>query len=67
MGLSGMLIVVEVEGWLSPITRLLSLNTHQLRDERRPGRIKASVGLGRRILYRRENQIEYLTSRLWRS
>jgi hypothetical protein len=43
--------------------RLLSLHPHQLRDERRRGRIAASVGPGRKILYRREDLLEYLMVR----
>ena len=43
--------------------RLLSLNTHQLRDERLRGRITASKIVGNRIAYRREDLLEYLTSR----
>ena len=41
--------------------RLLSLESHQLRDERLRGRITASVIVGRRIRYRREDLLEYLT------
>ena len=40
--------------------RLLSLESHQLRDERLRGRITASVIVGRRIRYRREDLLEYL-------
>jgi hypothetical protein len=43
--------------------RLLSLHSHQLRDERRRGRIAASVGPGRKILYRREDLLGYLLAR----
>jgi len=43
--------------------RLLSLRPHQLRDERRRGRIKASHGPGKTILYQPANLIEYLLSR----
>ena len=43
--------------------RLLSLNTHQLRDERLRGRIAASRIVGNRIAYRREDLVEYLMSR----
>jgi hypothetical protein len=46
--------------------RLLSLNQHQLRDERLRGSIEASVGPGRKILYSREQLLAYLTSRRWR-
>jgi hypothetical protein len=42
---------------------LLSLRTHQLRDERRRGRIKASHGPGKMILYSQANLLEYLASR----
>jgi hypothetical protein len=45
--------------------RLLSLATHQLRDERLRGRISASVGPGRKILYSREDLLDYLRSRRW--
>jgi hypothetical protein len=45
---------------------LLSLQPHQLRDERLRGRIKASVGPGRLILYPRETLLAYLTERPWR-
>jgi hypothetical protein len=45
--------------------RLLSLHPHQLRDERLRGRIKASLGPGRKILYSREDLLEYLRSRRW--
>ena len=40
--------------------RLLSLESHQLRDERLRGRIAASQIVGRRIRYRREDLIGYL-------
>ncbi len=40
--------------------RLLSLESHQLRDERLRGRITASVIVGRRIRYVREDLLEYL-------
>jgi hypothetical protein len=46
--------------------RLLSLAQHQLRDERLRGRITASVGPGKRILYRREDLAAYLVARRWR-
>ena len=46
--------------------RLLSLEPHQLRDERRRGRIMASVGPGRKILYSREDLLAYLASRRWK-
>jgi hypothetical protein len=45
--------------------RLLSLNSHQLRDERRRGRITASVGPGRKILYSRQDLLDYLAARRW--
>jgi hypothetical protein len=45
--------------------RLLSLHTHQLRDERLRGRIEASVGPGRKVLYTREQLLNYLASRKW--
>jgi len=44
---------------------LLGLHPHQLRDERLRGRIKASVGPGRKILYSRSDLLAYLTGRRW--
>jgi hypothetical protein len=44
---------------------LLGLAAHQLRDERLRGRILASVGPGRRILYTRDSLLTYLASRPW--
>ena len=43
--------------------RLLSLNRHQLRDERRRGRIRASIACGGRIRYCREDLLKYLADR----
>jgi hypothetical protein len=43
--------------------RLLSLNVWQLRDERLRGRIVASGVVGRRVRYRREDLVQYLTER----
>jgi hypothetical protein len=43
--------------------RLLSLRQHQLRDERRRGRVKCSHGPGKMILYQPAHLIEYLMSR----
>ena len=40
--------------------RMLSLEPHQLRDERLRGRITASQIVGRRIRYVREDLLEYL-------
>ncbi len=40
--------------------RLLSLEPHQLRDERLRGRITASTIVGRRIRYQREDLLAYL-------
>lgn len=40
--------------------RLLSLEPHQLRDERLRGRITASVIVGRRIRYQRGDLLAYL-------
>lgn len=40
--------------------RLLSLEPHQLRDERLRGRVTASIVVGRRIRYRREDLLMYL-------
>jgi Helix-turn-helix domain len=45
--------------------RLLSLHPHQLRDERRRGRIEASVGPGRKVLYSRADLLAYLAARRW--
>jgi hypothetical protein len=45
--------------------RLLSLHAHQLRDERLRGRIKASIGPGRRILYTKQDLLDYLAARRW--
>jgi hypothetical protein len=42
---------------------LLGLKPHQLRDERRRGRIGASSIVGRRVRYVREDLIQYLASR----
>jgi hypothetical protein len=47
------------------VAALLSLEQYQLRDERRRGRIEASVGPGRTILYTREQVLAYLASRRW--
>jgi hypothetical protein len=44
---------------------LLRLNEHQLRDERRRSRIRASAIVGRRIRYLREDLISYLLGRRW--
>jgi hypothetical protein len=46
---------------------LLSLQAWQLRDERRDGRITASVGRGGRILYSKSDLLRYLENRRWRS
>jgi hypothetical protein len=43
--------------------RLLGLHQHQLRDERRRGRIAASRIVGGRIAYRREDLAAYLLER----
>ena len=45
--------------------RLLSLNPWQLRGERRLGRIRASAGPAGKILYSREDLLEYLRARRW--
>jgi hypothetical protein len=45
---------------------LLGLAPHQLRDERRRGRVQASVGPGRKILYSRADLLAYLAARRWR-
>jgi hypothetical protein len=43
--------------------RLLSMEPHQLRDERRRGRIAASVVVGKRIRYARQDLLEYMAKR----
>jgi hypothetical protein len=43
--------------------RMLGLETHQLRDERRRGRISASSIVGRRIRYTRDDLLGYLAAR----
>lgn len=58
--LGGQLAYGEAEA-----ARLLSLAPHQLRDERRRGRISASIGPGRRILYTKVDLLKYLSSRRW--
>jgi hypothetical protein len=42
---------------------LLGLEPHQLRDERRRGRITASQVVGRRVRYLREDLVNYLMTR----
>lgn len=42
--------------------RLIGLESHQLRDERLRGRIAASQIVGRRIRYRREDLLAYLSA-----
>ena len=49
----------------SEAARMLGMNTHQLRDERLRNRIAASVGPGRRILYARQDLLNYLAARRW--
>jgi len=46
---------------------LLSMQPWQLRDERRDGRIAASIGRGGRILYSRTDLLRYLESRRWQA
>jgi hypothetical protein len=53
--LDGKLAFSEAEA-----ARLLSLNPHQLRDERRRGRISSSEIVGRRIRYTRDDLVNYL-------
>ncbi len=43
--------------------RLLGLEPHQLRDERRRGRIKASKIVGRRVRYFRADLVQYIMER----
>jgi hypothetical protein len=45
---------------------LLGLQPHQLRDERRRGRIQASEVVGRRIRYMRQDLLDYLQGRRWK-
>lgn len=45
--------------------RMLSLNPHQLRDERIRGRIRASQIVGRKIRYQREDLLKYLADRVF--
>jgi hypothetical protein len=47
----------------SEAARLLSLQPHQLRDERLRGRIAASKIVGRRIRYERAELLRYLAER----
>jgi hypothetical protein len=49
----------------SEAARLIGLQAHQLRDERLRGRVEASVGPGKRLLYRRQDLEKYLLSRRW--
>jgi len=58
--LNGRLAYSEAEA-----AALLGLEPHQLRDERRRGRIQASVGPGRKIMYTRQDLLDYLHSRRW--
>jgi hypothetical protein len=44
---------------------LVGLEVHQLAGERKKGRIAASIGPGQKILYSRENLLEYLARRPW--
>jgi hypothetical protein len=44
---------------------LLGLESHQLRDERHRGRVRAYVISGRRVRYAREDLIAYLKRREW--
>jgi hypothetical protein len=45
---------------------LIGLQPHQLRDERRRGRIQASVGPRNRIMYTPQNLKDYLARRRWK-
>jgi len=60
--LGGKLAYTEPEA-----AELLSMQAWQLRDERRDGRIAASVGRGGRILYSRDDLLTYLSNRKWKS
>lgn len=57
-GTNGRLAYSEAEA-----AELLGLEQHQLRDERLRGRIHASMGPGRRILYTKHDLAEYLAAR----
>jgi hypothetical protein len=46
---------------------LIGLAVHQLRDERRRGRVSASIGPGRIILYTKADLLDYLATRRWAS
>ncbi len=59
-GLDGRLAYSEEEA-----ARLLGLEPHQLRDERRRGRIQASEVAGKRIRYVRQDLLDYLLARRW--
>src|SRR5262245_10696001 len=56
--INGRLAVSEPEA-----AALLGLEPHQLRDERRRGRITASAIVGKRIRYTREDLVGYLSGR----
>lgn len=43
--------------------RLLSLEPHQLRDERLRGRISASIIVGKRVRYSKADLLQYLAER----
>jgi len=43
----------------------LSMKPHQLRDQRLLGRVQACVGPGDKIMYTREQLLNYLASRPW--
>jgi hypothetical protein len=58
--LNGRLAYPEAEA-----ATLLGLHRHQLRDERLKGRIAASVGPGRKVLYTRQDLLDYLAARRW--
>ncbi len=42
---------------------LIGLNPHQLRDQRRRGKIAASAIVGKRVRYMREDLVNYLLAR----
>jgi hypothetical protein len=44
---------------------LLGLESHVLRDERRRGKIRAFLIVGRRVRYSREDLVDYLTREPW--
>ena len=52
--------------WEPEAAGLMGMQPWQLADERRKGRIQASVGPGRKVMYTRRQLLDYLESRRWR-